>query len=479
MTAVESDQRKARVLLADDDRNVIELMSMALEMLGVEATMVYRGDDALDALQKQTFDLIICDQDMPGATGMDILESVRPSQPDSPLFILVTGVATIELAVDAMRKGAFHFLEKPFQMEAFTERVSNALAKVAMERENKTLRQAVESHYVFTEIIGTSKALQDCLDLARRAADQPTPVLILGESGTGKDLLARAMHFRGSRSRKAFVPINCGAIPENLIESEFFGHKKGAFTGAIADRRGCFEEADGGTLFLDEIGEMPYDLQVRLLRVLEERKIRRVGENVERPVDVRIIAATNRPLLEQVGEGKFRQDLYYRLNVLTIDLPPLRRRREDIVDLAEHYLAQARQEIDTQVVSIAPEAMEQLQAYDFPGNVRELVNILHRALLLCDANVLAPRHLPVEVRQAMGEVPDTKGGEGDISGGDADDDLNLKEATRRVQESVERRLIRRAIERAEGNHTEAARLLGISRASFYNKLKMIDPVREA
>jgi len=451
----------ARILIADDEESLLNLMGISLEGLGAEIHLAHNGKEALALLEEHPFDLIISDQYMPYATGLDVLRVTRKLQP-APLFILVTGKGTIELAVDAMRNGAFHFIEKPFDIPQFLQRVQTALDTVQLAIGNRALRQAVESHYVFKEIIvGTSKTLHAALDLALRAAEQSSPVLLLGESGTGKDLFASAIHFHGPRHQKPFIPINCAAIPENLIESEFFGHKKGSFTGAIANRRGCFEEVAGGTLFLDEIGEMPFDMQVKLLRVLEEHKIRRVGDNTEIPVDFRIIAATNRPLAELVDKKIFRQDLYYRLNVLTILLPPLRERLEDIIPLAEHFLKKTREEGGTRVASITAPAMETLMSYHYPGNIRELINILERALLLCDADKLEPRHLPPELLARTRPERIMPGG----------DDLNLKRATQMAQEAIERQLIRKALEMTRGNHKRAAELLGISRGALYNKLE--------
>jgi two-component system response regulator PilR (NtrC family) len=470
MSDPETAYRKARILVADDEDDLLTIMSVALAPLDAEITLAKDGKEAIHALTRQNFDLVIADQNMPGALGTDILRFCQESKPNPPVFILVTAFGTIDMAVQAMRTGAYDFIRKPFDVEEFANRVRKALETLNLEKENRTLRRAVESHYVFSEIIGTSRALRAVLDLASRVAEQSSPVLLLGESGTGKDLLARAIHFHGPRRKKPFIPINCGAIPENLMESEFFGHKKGSFTGAISHRRGCFEEVAGGTLFLDEIGEMSYDLQVKLLRVLEERKIRRIGENVEIPVDFRIIAAANRSLSALVDEGRFRQDLYYRLNVLTVELPPLRERREDIVLLANHFLKKAQEEMGSPVKTMTQEALDLLQTYDYPGNVRELINILQRATLLSDSEVLEPHHLPDEVRQAAvveAVVPEPG-------------NLDLKGATRRAQRVVEKRLLERALREANGNHKRAAQLLGISRGSLYNKIRSVaDEIPEA
>ncbi|MBN1865724.1 sigma-54-dependent Fis family transcriptional regulator [Candidatus Sumerlaeota bacterium] len=453
-----SPSRKPRILIADDEPDLLELMQIALSPLNADITLARDGLEAIALLRRASFDLVLSDQNMPGASGIDILNFTRTLGSAAPLFILVTAFGTIDMVVEAMRAGAYHFIEKPFEMSDLTERVHKALETLELAEENRTLRQALESHYVFSEIVGTSRALRAAVDLARRASEQSSPVLLLGESGAGKDLLARAIHFHGNRHKKPFIAINCGAIPENLIESEFFGHKKGAFTGAIANRRGCFEEVAGGTLFLDEIGEMPYDLQVKLLRVLEERKIRRVGENIERPVDFRIIAATNRSLIEEVEKRRFRQDLFYRLNVLSIQLPSLKERPEDVIPLAEHFLKKAHSEMRSNVKAITPSTLELLQSYDFPGNVRELINILERAILLCDGDVIEPRHLPPEVRgQPDADIPAPAG-------------FNLKEEVRKAQLYVERQLIQKALEATHGNHKRAAGLLGISRASLYTRI---------
>ncbi len=463
MEKIHGTVRKPSVLLVDDEESVLQAMRVFLDQeLDLELTTAHDGDEAILHLQVRPFDLVVCDQNMPlgEAQGTDVLRYTQEIKPQSPLFILVTAYGTIDMAVQAMRSGAYDFIKKPFEKAEFISHIRNALGTLELAQENRALRQTVEAHYVFSGIIAVSKVLRDVLELARRAAEKNSAVLILGESGTGKDLLARAIHFQSGRRSKPFIPINCGAIPENLIESEFFGHKKGAFTGADSNRRGCFEEVAGGTIFLDEIGEMPLDLQVKLLRVLEERKIRRIGENVERPVDFRILAATNRSLADMVKEGRFRQDLFYRLNVLTITIPPLRDRREDIIPLAENFLKNLQKEMHSSVRTFTPEALAMLQAYDYPGNVRELINILQRAVLLCDGDVIGQQHLPEEIRGS--EFVETLF---------EPSSFDLKDEIRKAQVVVEQRLIRKALKQTEGNHKKAAELLGISRGSLYNKLQ--------
>ncbi|HBF33102.1 TPA: hypothetical protein DDW35_00925 [Candidatus Sumerlaeota bacterium] len=466
----------ARILVADDTEELLTIIQLTLSTIGAHVSLAHDGKQAIELLHKEPFDLVLCDYDMPHHDGMQVLREARKIKPTPPLFILMTGKGTIELAVDAMREGAFHFIEKPVPPDELLERVCAALDNVMIAVENRALRNAVESHYIFSEIIGNSKALHDVLDVARRAAEQSSPVLVLGESGTGKDLFSRAIHFHSPRAKRPFIPINCGAIPESLIESEFFGHRKGAFTGAIENRKGCFEEADGGTLFLDEIGEMPLDMQVKLLRVLEERKIRRIGENVEIPVDFRIIAATNRPLAELVEQGRFRQDLYYRLNVLIINIPPLRDRREDIIPLAKHILRNSQKDLKTHVETISPAALEALQSYSYPGNVRELHNIMQRAMLLCDIDRLERCHLPAEVLKT---APAEHGEDDVIAAITSVENFDLKAAIKRAQEEVEKRLIEKALATSAGNHKQAAQLLGISRASLYNKIGKPEDESEA
>jgi DNA-binding NtrC family response regulator len=450
----------ARILIVDDEEDLVNIMRMALRQMAVDITTAHDGDEAIRLLENESFDLIISDQNMPGALGTQVLEHSR-KLPEPPLFILITAFGTIDLAVDAMRSGAYDFIKKPFEIEEFVGHIRNALDTLELTRENRLLRQTVESHYVFSEIIGTSKPLHDILDIARRASEKDSPVLILGESGTGKDLLARAIHLHGPRSTRSFIPINCGAIPESLMESEFFGHKRGAFTGAISDRKGCFEEVAGGTLFLDEIGEMPLDMQVKLLRVLEEGKIRRIGENHERNVSFRVISATNKPITDMVNQNSFRQDLFYRLNVLTITIPPLRDRREDIIPLAKHFLKTFAGNHNTEPARLSPATLDILQTYPFPGNVRELQNILERALLLSDSNTIEPAHLPGEVQS------------GTETRFDEPLTLDMKMETKKAQEAVEQRLIVKALKQAKNNHKLAAELLGISRGSLYNKLQRL------
>lgn len=472
MLEINKAYQGARILVADDTEELLSVIQLTLAPIGAEVTLARDGKQALDLLQKESFDLVLCDYDMPYFDGMEVLRETQQVKPVPPLFILMTGKGTIELAVEAMREGAYHFIEKPLGPEELLARICGALDTILIQVENRALRQAVEAHYIFQEIIGNSKVLRDVLDIARRAAEQSSPVLILGESGSGKDLMARAIHFHSPRSKRPFIPINCGAIPESLIESEFFGHRKGAFTGAIENRKGCFEAAAGGTLFLDEIGEMPLDMQVKLLRVLEERKIRRIGENNEIAVDFRIIAATNRPLADLVTQKSFRQDLYYRLNVLVIHLPPLRERREDIIPIAQHMLEKSQDERKVKVVSISPEAAAALQIYDYPGNVRELFNILQRSLLLCDGDRLERRHLPPEIVKDA-RMPNPV--DALLAGpGGAEEGFNLKAAIKRAQEEVEKRMIEKALTASKGNHKMAAKLLGISRGSFYNKLGRTD-----
>ncbi len=460
----EQNSPRPQLLIADDDADSLETLGMAVSNFEVDVHLAEDGKIARQILDNQRIDLIVSDQHMPGFTGLELLAYTREIKPNPPLFILISGFGTIDMAIDAMRTGAHDFLKKPFEMLEFLARLEKALNLLEMQNENRALRHAVESHYVFSEIVGTSKKLRSCLDLAARATDNPSPVLILGESGTGKDLLARAIHFHGSRKTHPFVAINCGAIAENLIESELFGHKKGSFTGAISNRQGCFEEAGHGTLFLDEIGEMPLELQVKLLRVLEAKQIRRVGENREIPVHCRILAATNRPLLDQVKEGLFREDLYYRLNVIAIELPTLRDRPEDIIPLTELFLKQIAEELNRPTPSITPQSLTLLQNCKLPGNARELFNILQRAMLLSDSDIIEPDSLP--------QPHSTLRRNTDIA---TESSLDMKAETRKATYLVEQRLIAKALEETNNNHKQAAKLLGISRGSLYNKIGKTTP----
>jgi two-component system response regulator AtoC len=373
---------------------------------------------------------------------------------------MMSAYGSIDSAIDAMKHGAYDYISKPFKPDEVLLTLKKAEERESLKRENRRLKariEEIEKDFAFGDMVGRSPGMSAVFELSRKAARYSTTVLILGESGTGKELIARGIHHEGERAGKPLVPVNCGGIPETLLESELFGYKKGAFTGADRNKKGLFQEAEGGTIFLDEIGELPLALQVKLLRVLQENEVRPVGEARATRVDVRVIAATAKRLDEEVRAGRFREDLYYRLNVLTISLPPLRQRPEDVPYLCRHFLERFNRKLGKEVAAIGPAAMARLLEYDWPGNVRELENAIERAVLLAEDAVLLPEHLPVSlgVRQDAPVRPP------------AFDGLSLKEA----QRVTEKKLITKALEETRGNRTQAARLLEISHPSLLSKIK--------
>ena len=371
----------ARVLVVDDEERVRKLLTRLLQEEGHRVRAASSGREALEALEGEAYDLVLTDLTMPGMSGMDLLSEIREKWPEMSV-ILITAFGTVESAVEAMHKGAFHYITKPFKLDEVRIFTQRALQEGRTRRELAALRREVHQKFEYANIIGKSKAMRDVFSLIERVAPSNSTVLIQGKSGTGKELVAKAIHYNSPRRRSPFVPINCGAIAETLLESELFGHVKGAFTGAIANKKGIFEEAQGGTIFLDEIADTSPGMQVKLLRVLQEREIRRVGGNDTIKVDVRLIASTNRNLAEAVRERDFREDFYYRLNVIPLILPPLRDRPEDIPLLARRFLAGFAAEAGSEVTGISTEAMRALMHYAWPGNIRELENVIERAVTL-------------------------------------------------------------------------------------------------
>ncbi|HVK76065.1 MAG TPA: sigma-54 dependent transcriptional regulator, partial [Kofleriaceae bacterium] len=383
-----------RVLVADDEQSMREFLSIALRRAGHEVTLASSGAEALTALRAQPADVVITDLRMPGELdGLGLLRAVRAEAVDAEV-ILVTAFATADTAIAAMKQGAYDYLTKPFKIDELHALIDRAMEKRALVAENAALREQVAGRVRMAQLLGRSRAMQKVFELVGKISSTRTSVLITGESGTGKELVARALHTEGSRAGGAFVAVNCGAIPDELMESELFGHVKGAFTGAHADRPGLFREADGGTLVLDEIGELSLGLQVKLLRALQEKKVKPVGGSHEIEVDVRVVAATNRELEEEVARGAFRQDLYYRLNVIEVRLPPLRQRREDVSLLVEHFLRRFGKDHHKTLTGLSPAAMKRLEDYDFPGNVRELENIIERAVALAGGPMIDVDDLP-------------------------------------------------------------------------------------
>jgi two-component system response regulator AtoC len=446
-------------LVVDDEAGVRRTLSMILEDEGYQVLCASDGKEGLERALKEEPDLILCDIRMPRLDGLEFLEQYRKKNGQA-LVITITAYGSTELAVEAMKKGAYDYLPKPFTSDEVILTLKKAEEREKLRREVTRLRQRVKADQRFPEIVAKSAGMREAVELATKVAQHPSTVLITGESGTGKELIARLIHTASPRANQPFVPINCGAIPENLLESELFGHVKGAFTGAHADRAGLFEEADAGTLFLDEIGELPSQLQVKLLRALQEGEIRRVGDSSARKVDVRIITATARDLEQEVREGGFRSDLYYRINVVRIHLPPLRQRTEDIPPLTRHFIEHFAKQLGINVTGFEPAAMKLLLAHPWYGNVRQLENVVERAMVLAEAPTMRPEDLPDFVRNPS-----------PVLDGPLDalpvDELSIKKQTA----ELERRLISRALQVTDGNRTRAAELLELSYRALLYKIR--------
>lgn len=444
---------KTRILVVDDELSMREFISILLEREGYEVLTAADASTALERLSASPIDLVISDVQMPGLNGLELLARIRTSSPDTAV-LLVTAYSTAEQAVEAMKLGAYDYLAKPFKVEELKILVRNALEKRDLQRENLLLREQARVSEGFGTLIGTSPRMRELFSLLRKVSDSASTVLILGESGTGKELAARAVHDNSPRKGKPFVAVNCGAIPETLIESELFGHAKGAFTGAVGERAGLFEQAQGGTLFLDEIGELPLAMQTRLLRVLQEREVRRVGGSTTKKVDVRVLAASNRDLAEQIKEGSFREDLYYRINVVRVELPPLRRRKEDLPLLVEQFIVKFNRLHHATVQGVSPEALSLLMAHDWPGNVRELENIIERAFVLCPDGIIEIAHLPDEIT---------------LHGSRSTSSATLHDA----RSQLELQAIRSSLERNNFNRLAVAQELGMHKTTLFRKIKQL------
>jgi two-component system response regulator AtoC len=449
----------SKVLVIDDEQNMRHLLSVLLEKEGYKVSLAADGQQGLAALKGTRFDVVLCDIRMPEMDGLELLEELKRQGIDIPV-IMMSAFGTVELAVQAMKKGAYDFVTKPFQGVEVLISLKKAIEKRLLQQENKDLRQKlkeVTGDIGFEHIVGKSELLANVIRQASKIARYRTTILITGESGTGKELLAQGIHKASERSMRPFVAVNCGSIPENLMETELFGHVQGAFTGAEKDSYGLFDEAEGGTLFLDEIGELPLVMQVKLLRVLQENEFRPVGGSKVKNVDVRIVAATSRDLERDVSEGRFREDLFFRLNVLHLHIPPLRDRYEDIPLLINHFLRKVNLRNHTSVQGITQETRELLMQYQWPGNVRELENIIERAVLLSDNDVLLPADLPDHFasRRKNRRL----------------DDLLGTNSIKKGQKILEHRLIARALEATGGNKSRAARILEISYPSLLSKIK--------
>jgi len=440
-----------RILVVDDEPAQRELVGGFLRKQGFDVVEAAGGGEAVARFKREPFDLVLTDQRMPDLSGLDVLEAVRSASPETAVVIM-TAYGTIETAVSAIKAGAADYLTKPLNLDELLHRVHRVRERHHLVRENRELREALTERHRVEGIVGDSGQMQEVLSLVRRVAASDATVLIRGESGTGKELIARALHYASPRAAGPLVKVNCAALAESLLEAELFGHEKGAFTGAVASRKGRFELADGGSIFLDEIGDLPPHLQVKLLRVLQEREFERVGSSRSVKVDVRLLAATHRNLEALVRDGRFRDDLYYRINVVTIMLPPLRERREDLPPLIEHFLRTFAEKNGKTVRGVTREAREALLRYDYPGNIRELENLMERAVVLTRDDVIGMEDLPLTL-----EAPPPESGEG----------AGLIAAV----EGLERRMIREALARAEGTQTRAAELLGISERVLRYKLR--------
>ena len=452
----------ARILVVDDDQGMREFLEIMLTREGYKVKAASGGKEALSFCRKKKFDLVITDLKMPKIDGIDLLKSIKEISPET-MVILITGYASGETAVAAMKEGAFDYLEKNFDVEDLKSTVKDALSKKGVKEEDAIFMKGVEEAVSFGNMVGKSKGMLKVYSLVKKVADTSANVLILGESGTGKELVSKAIHENSPRKDKPFVVINCGGIPENLLESEFFGYMKGSFSGAHTDKPGLFEVAHGGTIFLDEIGELYPFLQVKLLRVVQEKTFRRLGGAEDIKVDVRIISATNQDLKEKVKNGEFREDLYFRLNVIPIKIPPLRDRKEDISLLTSYFVEKYSREFGKEIKKISPYALQLLMEYPFPGNVRELENIIERSVALETGNIILPETLVMseedkEDSDPAAHIDFEEGG------------LDLNEEMRKI----EKLFIERALKKANNSKTNAARYLNVSYDSFLYRLEKLD-----
>ena len=447
------------ILIVDDEKHYPMIIGEVLSEEGYTPFTASSGMEALDILNTQPIDLVLSDVKMPGMSGIDLLEKAKQIKPDLPVIIM-TAFGSVEKAVEAMHKGAYTFILKPFENEALIAHIAKALSMSKIVQENTLLKDAIQSRYKFDNIIGKSKPMQALYEIIKKVAPTSASVLVEGESGTGKELVAKSIHYNSMRKDHPLIAVNCSAFAESLLESELFGHEKGAFTGAVGLKKGRFELADKGTLFLDEIGELPMPLQVKLLRVLQERTVERVGGTVSLPVDFRLIAATNKILEDEVKKGNFREDLYYRLNVVKANIPPLRDRLEDIPLLINHFIKKYTQGPETagNVTGIDKEAVQRLCDYEWKGNVRELENVIERAVILAPGNTITVSDLPSQIRNP-------KSGTLQLDG--IPDGVGLSETLA----AVEKRMILRAMKMSGNVQTKAAKILGIGKSGLNQKLK--------
>ncbi len=452
-----------RILVVDDEPSMRSFLDIMLKKEGYEVDLAVDGEEALSLVESKIYDLVITDIMMPGIGGTEVLKGVKEVHPET-MVIMITAYASTESAVEAMKEGAYDYILKPFNVDEIKVIIGNALEKGRLERENILLRRELGKEYSFENIIGISPEMLKVFSLIDRVADTKTNILITGESGTGKELVARAVHNKSGRKDKPFVVINCGGIPENLLESDLFGHVKGAFTGAVTHKEGLFEVADTGTIFLDEVGELTPSIQVKLLRAIQERTFKRVGGTEDISVDVRIIAATNKELEKEIIAGRFREDLYYRLNVIEIKLPLLKDRKEDVAILAHHFMEKFSLEQGKKIRKISSYAMDVLKEYSFPGNVRELENIIERSVALESSNIVLPESLSLSMNKVFNGTELEKGADLFKNGFSMENYI----------EEIERKFIVQALNRAGGKKKEAARILGISYWVLLRKIEKYD-----
>jgi two-component system response regulator AtoC len=446
-----------RILIIDDEESFRHMLSVILIKEGYEVEASSNGEEGLQKAAASPFDQILCDIRMPHMDGLEFLRKIKKTGVEAAI-IMMSAYGTVDTAIEAMKLGAYDYISKPFKPDEIILTLRKAEEREQLRRENQLLKKEVEKEYSFESIVSKNEQMQKIFDVIRKVSQYKSTVLITGESGTGKELVARALHYNSDRSQNPFIAVNCGAIPENLLESELFGHAKGAFTDAIRTKKGLFEEADGGTLFLDEIGELPGQLQVKLLRVLQDGEIRRIGESKPIQIDVRIVAATVRDLSNEVNEGRFREDLFYRLNVLPIHIPPLRERKEDIPLLIQHFIGKYNKAMNKNVADIDRRALETLISYKWYGNVRELENTVERAIVLSEKKNIEFENLPMEVQNFKEEFQAEPW---------PDEEYSIKKTSK----TLEINLIKKALKKTKGNHTHAAKLLEISHRALLYKIK--------
>ena len=456
-----------RVLVVDDELSMRELLEYMLEKQGYGVLVAANGKEAISKIEKNPYDLLLCDIRLGDMTGLEVLKASKKKNPHVTV-IMISAFATTETAVEAMNQGAFDYVPKPFENDELLQTIANALERKTLEVDKRAIEDELKESVHFGKIVGNSPRMQHIYEMIRQVAKTRTSVLITGESGTGKELIAKAIHEQSDRADEPFVTINCGGIPENLLESEFFGHRKGSFTGASADKQGLMEIAHKGTLFLDEIAELSLPMQVKLLRAVQERVFRPVGGTKDLSVDIRIISATNKKLEDEVIEGNFREDLFYRLNVIEIKIPPLRERKGDLLPLAQHFLEKYSRELGKQVTKFSSYAIDLLKKYDFPGNIRELENLIERSVALSNTNILLPDSLAMSIHKKRW-IEGVRNRRFDV------DEVARGVALDSILEEIEKAYIEKAMECADGNKNKAAELLGLSLRSFRYRVDKLNP----